>query len=316
MKKRFIIGFLICCLFGAAIVAVTMFHKQYEENLRIEEQQKQEAQAEQARRELAEKRQQAHQRLANNIRKLMQQDSETAYAVYVDFLDESDSIVINPVKMRASSMIKVFILSKAMEEVRDGRITPEQEMILEPSMKVGGAGSLNSRPDGSVVTVGELTKLMITESDNTATNMLIDLIGMDRINEYIQREGYTDTVLQRKMMDDAAIRVENDNFTSVKDVGTWFKKVYRHECVSKELDDQMIRLLLQQQSKECLPNALSDSHKIAHCTGELVSLYHDGGIVYTPAGNYIVCIMTEHQSLHSKAMRIMQQIAVQVDNAL
>ena len=218
--------------------------------------------------------------------------------------------------MRASSMIKVFILSKAMEEVRDGRITPEQEMILEPSMKVGGAGSLNSRPDGSVVTVGELTKLMITESDNTATNMLIDLIGMDRINEYIQREGYTDTVLQRKMMDDAAIRVENDNFTSVKDVGTWFKKVYRHECVSKELDDQMIRLLLQQQSKECLPNALSDSHKIAHCTGELVSLYHDGGIVYTPAGNYIVCIMTEHQSLHSKAMRIMQQIAVQVDNAL
>lgn len=317
MKKRYIIGFLICLLFGACIVAVTNYHKQYEENLRIEEEQRQEAKAEQDRKDLAEKKLKDRQQLVNNIDKVIQQDNAgMIYSVYADFLDGQEPILIHSSRTRAAGMIRVFILSKAMEDIRDGWIKADQTVTLTPAARVGGAGSLNNRPDGTEVTVTDLMKLMITESDNTATNMLIDLLTIDQINDYIQRQGYTDTVLQRKMMDDPVVRLENDNFTSVKDLGTWFKKVYKHECVSKELDEQMIQLLLQQRDKDCIPNALSDSHKIAHETGELLSLYHDGGIIYTPAGDYILCILTDNQSSHRKTLHTMQQIVVQVDNVV
>ena len=68
---------------------------------------------------------------------------------------------------------------------------------------------------------------MITESDNTAANLLIDRLGMDRINSYMQSHGYTHGVLRRKMMDTEAMREGRENLTSTRDVALLFKRLYR-----------------------------------------------------------------------------------------
>ena len=144
------------------------------------------------------------------------------YAVCIDFLDGEQPIIYHSKQMRSASMIKVFILAATLEEENKGAINGKQEIILNESMKVGGAGILNRMEEGTPFSVNTLLELMITESDNTATNIIIDLVGMDKINQYIQKEGYIDTVLQRKMMDSTAIKNGMENYTSVKDLGQLF----------------------------------------------------------------------------------------------
>ena len=248
-----------------------------------------------------------HADLLQELADMTRQDG-AEYSVYIDYLDGTAPIVYRPAVMRSASMIKVFILAKAMEDERDGRLQGSQTVRLTSAVKVGGAGSLAGWANGTAVPVDKLLFLMITESDNTATNMMIDLLGMERINEYIRRSGYGDTVLQRKMMDAAAVQQGRENYTSAQDLGKFFHCLYQHQCVDTAHDEAMIQLLLQQTDTECFPAALPAGTPVAHKTGELDGLYHDGGIVYG-AKPYVLCILTDRMESREHTLRTMRQIA-------
>lgn len=248
----------------------------------------------------------------NDIENLIAEDEGTDYSIYVSTLNDKQAYIYNEKQFRSASMIKVFILAKAMEEIAQGKLDEDNILILQEKDKAGGAGSLIGYPNGSELPVSEILRLMIIQSDNTATNMMIDLLGMDNINEYIQREGYSDTVLHRKMMDIAAIEEGKRNFTSAKDLGKIFTKLYKHQCISPQLDDKMIDLLYQQTDVECFPQVLPN-RKIAHKTGELMELYHDGGIIYNSNHDYILCILTDNIQTRSTTLATMRQITKLVD---
>lgn len=166
------------------------------------------------------------------------------YAVYLAYPQKSpEPFLYNSKKMRSASMIKVFILAATMELVKDGNLSLDQPLTLHSYEKVGGAGILAGYASGTQLSLREVLKLMITHSDNTATNMVINLLGMSTVNEYLQMNGYTDTILQRKMMDFGSGR---ENYTSAKDLGTIFQKIYNHQCVSSAHDEVMINFLLGQ----------------------------------------------------------------------
>lgn len=248
-----------------------------------------------------------------DILKLVHEDEGTDYSIYVNSLDGKKVFIYNDQQFRSASMIKVFILAKAMEEIHDGTLDKEQLITLTEDDKVGGAGSLIGYPDGAEIPIKELLRLMIIQSDNTATNMMIDLLGMDKINEYIQREGYSQSVLNRKMMDPSPVEDNKRNYTSAKDLGTFFTKLYRHQCVSPKLDDEMIALLSEQMDTICFPEALPN-RKIAHKTGELMELYHDGGIIYDSQHNYVLCILTDNIQTRYTTISTMQEITQLIDS--
>ncbi|NLU44086.1 MAG: serine hydrolase, partial [Acholeplasmataceae bacterium] len=87
--------------------------------------------------------------------------------------------------MPAASLIKVFILAEAMDEVKAGNYKLEDEYKIDVSDIVEGSPALQNRQAGTKISFGTLLEKMITVNDNTATNMLIDILGMDTINEYI-----------------------------------------------------------------------------------------------------------------------------------
>lgn len=218
----------------------------------------------------------------------------TEYAVYLSYPQKSsEAFVYNSKPMRSASMIKVFILAAAMEKANLGELDIDEILILRSSDKVGGSGILAGYPSGSELTLREVMELMITHSDNTATNILIDHLGMSAINEYIQRRGYGDTILRRKMMDYDAIAAGRENFSSVRDLGTFFTRLYNYECVGEKFDKIMIDFLVKQTDTDCFPAALPDK-QIAHKTGALNGLYDDGGIIYSDAGDAVLVIMTEN----------------------
>ena len=218
----------------------------------------------------------------------------TEYAVYLSYPQKSsESFIYNSKPMRSASMIKVFILAAVMDKANRGEIDIDEILTLRGSDKVGGAGILAGYPSGTELTLREVLELMITHSDNTATNIVIDRIGMATINEYIQRQGYSDTILRRKMMDYDAIAAGRENFSSVCDLGNFFTRLYNYECVGETYDKIMLDFLVKQTDTDCFPAALPDK-QIAHKTGALDGLYDDGGIIYSNAGDAVLVIMTEN----------------------
>lgn len=213
------------------------------------------------------------------------------YSVYVEDLKSGKTYVYNNKPMVSASMIKVYILAKAYEEIALGRLSESETIVLRSSDKVGGAGNIQGMATGTKLSVKFLLRQMIIESDNVATNLMITRLGMSNINQYIQKQGYAETKLQRYMMDFNAQRAGRENYTSVKDLGKYFSALYRHSIVNKALDEKMLDTLKDQTDNDKIPKGLPYGTVFAHKTGELSGVYNDGGIAYTQKGDYVIVVM-------------------------
>lgn len=124
-----------------------------------------------------------------------------------------------------------------------------------------------------------LLKNMIIYSDNDATNTLIDKYKMDNINAFIKEEGYSDTYLQRKMLDEEARHSGRDNLTSAKDVLKFLEKLYENQDVPR--NKRMLEILMEQTRRNKIPRLLPGSVRVANKTGEHDNIENDIGIVFS-----------------------------------
>ena len=209
--------------------------------------------------------------------------------------------------MQPASMIKVFIMAKIMQEVKDGNIALDEIITITPENIVGGAGSIAGEGAGARVPLRRALELMIMESDNTATNILIDRVGMANLNQYLNDNDYHDTVINHKMMKEQG----KSNLSSAADLGKFFTRLYNNQCVDNYYDRVMIDYLLKQQDRDCFPAALP-YWNVAHKTGEISNVYDDGGIFYGAKGDFILVIMNENIDGHGDAIDKMKKIAAQL----
>lgn len=192
----------------------------------------------------------------------------------------------------AASMIKVPIMYEIMRQAAAGLIDLEESLVVDGSARVGGAGILQElRPD-ITMTVRELVTLMIILSDNTATNLLINLIGMEAVNKTMLELGLQSTVLRRQMMDFEAAKRGLENETCATDLIILFDIIEKKLHLPKEYGELMLAILKRQQVRDKLPFYLPETTLIAHKTGTLDGAEHDGGILFLPQGSYLICILT------------------------
>lgn len=239
---------------------------------------------------------------------------DAQYSIYVLFPSWSEPLVKNDRQQSSASVIKIFILSTAYDMAEKGELDLDEKIRVRRKDMVGGAGILNGRAGEPVLSVRELLRLMITESDNTATNVLIDRLTFVRIQDYCDRHGFTNTVLRRKMMDTKALQSGRDNLTTVKDVGEWMRRLKARELVSPSADAAMEQILFAQTDTECFPRALPQA-RIAHKTGELAGLYHDAGIIYDSNKSYVLVIFSSKSANRSKTLRMMRRMTEAVNES-
>ena len=232
------------------------------------------------------------------------------YAVYLFRPSiESQPFVFQSRPMRPASMIKVFVLAKVMQDAKDGKLSLDELITITADNIVGGAGSIAGEGVNAKVPIRKAAELMIIESDNTATNILIDRVGMDNINQYLHVNGYNDTIVNHKMM----LQQGATNLSSAADLGNLFTKIYNHNCVDEYYDQLMISYLLKQQDRDCFPAALP-YWNIAHKTGEVQNLYDDGGIFYGAKGEFILVIMNDNYENRGETIDKMKRITSNIAN--
>jgi len=214
------------------------------------------------------------------------------YSIAVKDLSSGRRLALNPDPLRSASLIKIFIMIEAFRQVDKKLFELDEQQPITAIDRVDG-GPLENAPEGTRKTWRELIELMIIESDNTATNMLIDHLTMEKINALTTKLGCTDTILRRKMMDFAAAAEGRENITSVTDMTAALEMIYHHRCLDANRDEAMLDILKRQTDKCKIPVLLPPTVVVAHKTGELEGAEHDAGIVYGPRAHYIIAVMAD-----------------------
>ncbi len=204
--------------------------------------------------------------------------------------DETFSVHGEMVFTQASA-IKLPILYELFRQVDQGGLALDTLITLQQSDVVPGSGVLQRLTPGMVtMSLLDYTTLMITQSDNTATNMLIDRVGMDNVNRSMDRLGLTETKLQRKMMDREAWLSDRENLSTPNEQARLLGLVYRGEGLRKESSEELLRILSIPKSSQ-IRALLPSGVRVAHKTGSVPGVVVDVGIVYLPGNPFIVAAM-------------------------
>ena len=192
----------------------------------------------------------------------------------------------------SASLIKIPIMIEALYTVQNGEYKLDEKIKIKESDRV--EYSLISELKLDEYPLIDLITLMIILSDNTATNVLIELLGYHRINERIKKLDCKNTVLRRKMMDFQAAKEGRENMTSPMDMAMVMEKIYNKSIIDLESCNIIIDILTRQKHRDMLPRYILDEVTIAHKTGELSGLNHDIGIFYLENIHYLMGIFTRN----------------------
>ncbi|KON85728.1 hypothetical protein AF332_02035 [Sporosarcina globispora] len=179
----------------------------------------------------------------------------------------------------SASLIKVPILLAGLSQADKGLLHLEEEVEVKDAARVGGAGVLQAMSKDLKFKVIDLMTLMIIVSDNTATNLIIELLGKEKINQLIKGFGFQYTELNRVMMDFKALKNGIDNTTTARDMAIGLKALAEHSLLSGKYTERALHILEKQQYKNKLANTMdTEKVKVASKTGELPGIEHDCAI--------------------------------------
>ena len=188
----------------------------------------------------------------------------------------------------AASIIKVPVLIHLFKSIEANRFSIYDEMYLTDYYKASGSGRLQYAQSGRKLTINDLAKTMIEDSDNSSTNMLMSKLGsMTAVNSAIRSWGMKNTHVQTWLPD-----LTGTNYTTTDDVATMLFNLDNPNFLSINSREYIVDYMSHVKNDRLIPQGLGKGATFLHKTGDIGSMLGDAGIVYMPNGRkYIVVIM-------------------------
>ncbi len=190
----------------------------------------------------------------------------------------------------AASIIKIPVLISLYKAIEAGKFTKNDTMTLEEYYRSEGSGGLQYKAEGTVMSLDKLARIMITESDNTATNMLISKIGsMNSVNADIKSWGLKNTRINTWLPD-----MGGTNYTTTRDLTVMLHNLDNESFLSLESRADIFDFMGHVKNNRLLVAGIPSNASIAHKTGDIGIALGDAGIIYSPNGRkYTVAIMVK-----------------------
>lgn len=192
----------------------------------------------------------------------------------------------------AASLAKLCIAVELMRRVDLGQFDLDERIDTADEPRVGGGGALDYLDPTTHLTLNDLCFLMLGVSDNSASNFLLELLGMGEINETMSRLKLEKTRLARRFMDWAAREAHRDNVTSAEEMVTLLTLLRGNALPGASV---LRGMLAAQQRADDVQAWLPAEAQLGHKTGELEGLFHDAGMLAGPGGACVFCILTAEQ---------------------
>ena len=198
-------------------------------------------------------------------------------------------------QFKAASTVKIPLMIEVYRQVDRGERTLDERHVLAAEDKAVGSGVLLHLHDGIELTLEDLVYLTISISDNTSTNMLIDLAGMDAVNTTMHELGMTGSTLARKMRGRPAVEGEHENLATPEDYVTVVEAILDGRAASATSCEAMTTMLTRQQNARRIARYLPERDDIrwGSKTGSIKGVTNDVGFVETPAGRMAITVFCE-----------------------
>lgn len=206
----------------------------------------------------------------------------------------------------AASTIKFPVLVAFFQAVDAGKIQLNEMLTMKKEQVATEAGTMQYQPVGTKFSALETATEMMVDSDNTATNMLIDRLGgMAALNQQFQQWGLTATTLHNLLPD-----IEGTNTTTPQDMALLMSQIQDGKLVSMKSRDRLLDIMGRIRNDSMLPQGLGDGAKIAHKTGTLGLVLGDIGLIDTPTGKrYLAAVLVKRPRDDYGATELVQNIS-------
>lgn len=222
----------------------------------------------------------------------------------------------------AASVMKIPVMIEVYKQAKEGRFALSDSISIINEFKSivdQSKYTLSLKDDsddkiysfiGKKMTIRELNEKMITVSSNLATNILIDLVGADKVQSTIESLGTKRMKVLRGVEDLEAFKKGMNNTLTAGDITELLKALANGAAVDSENDLAMIEVLKKQEFKEMIPAYLPDTYSVAHKTGQITAIHHDAGIVYPSSGSpFVLAILIEGLSDDSDSSELGARLA-------
>ena len=197
----------------------------------------------------------------------------------------------NEVFAQASS-IKITVLANLYLQAQQGKLKLTDLYTVQSADLVPDSDIMNGLTPGVTrVTLRDLATMMIAVSDNSATNVLIDKVGMQNVNAMLDSLGLSHTRLRRKMMDLDGARQGRENISTPREMMQLLDATYHGKVLNKESTADFFKMLSTGKAS-FIPRDLPPELRVANKPGELEAVRNDSGIVFVEGRPYVICVMT------------------------
>ena len=204
-------------------------------------------------------------------------------------------------QVRTASTIKLPIMTEVFRQVAAGKLKWTDEIVLTREKKQGGSGILSEFSDNTKIDLKTAVNLMIVVSDNAATNLVLDKVTADSVNDSMDALGLKQTRSLRKIggggdskaVADARLKLFGIGASSPRDMVRLLEMLESGAVVSKEASTEMLNILKRQQYKDGIGRNLPDTVPSASKSGALDRLRSDVGIIYTRRGRIAMAITVD-----------------------
>jgi beta-lactamase class A len=210
------------------------------------------------------------------------------------FLLHGDSIFPQASSIKTAVLAELYRQAQLSAQGESGKAkltdlyTVRAADLVQDSDIMGGL-----TPGVTQLTNRDLATMMVAVSDNSATNVLIDRLGMENVNALLDSLALHNTKLRRKMMDVKAAAEGRENISTPQDMLTLLEKIYQGKVLNKEMTADFFKMLSTHKDS-FIPRGLPDGLQIANKPGELEAVRNDSGIVFLQNRPYIICVMTTY----------------------
>ncbi len=245
--------------------------------------------------------------LKTDIQALIAQQTQLSPGMMIVDLDNNAYLNLNAsAALPCASTIKLPVLVAFFQDVDAGKIHLDELLTMRPDLVATESGEMQYQPVGSQFTALETATKMITVSDNTATNILIDRLGgKDALTQRFQSWGLTSTTIRNLLPD-----VEGTNTSSSQDLVTMLGLVSNGKLLSMRSRDRMLDILRHTVNNSLLPIGLGEGATIAHKTGSIGTMIGDVGLVDLPSGKrYLIAAMVKRPRDDERAEELIRQVS-------
>ncbi|WP_404454762.1 class A beta-lactamase-related serine hydrolase [Virgibacillus necropolis] len=240
--------------------------------------------------------------LTNNIQAITEKAGGT-WGIALKDLNTKETWTSNGDELfYAASVIKVPILVAAYTAFDDREFSLSDTVELRKEELVGGSGVLQHMTPGTKLTIYDIMTLMIIQSDNTATNIAIDLVGKEKIRETMKVMGLEKSKFYNKLMVVPA-NLDGVNQVTASEMTSMLQQLVAGDVVSMHACEQMIDMMKKQQLQNCLPGRLTEQDseiigvpnewELAHKTGSISGACHDIGVFYVGNRAMIASVLSK-----------------------